>query len=83
MWPWLLQRFSAVFALVLIAAHYVVPFNRRIQILLIAFVLFHAALGIRVILLDLGLPRRHEKTALVVLVGLAALLAGAEAAWIQ
>jgi succinate dehydrogenase / fumarate reductase cytochrome b subunit len=57
MWAWIGQRISAVFALVLLVFHYVDPVNERVQTLLIGFVIFHALLGLRVILLDLGVGK--------------------------
>lgn len=55
MWAWIGQRISGVFALGLITYHYFDPINEHVQWMLIAFVGFHAMLGIRVILIDLGL----------------------------
>jgi succinate dehydrogenase/fumarate reductase cytochrome b subunit len=50
--------------------HYFDPINQRAQNCLIAFVIFHAMLGVRVILLDLGILRdKHQKLALIVLSG--------------
>jgi succinate dehydrogenase / fumarate reductase cytochrome b subunit len=54
MWAWIGQRVSALFALGLVVFHYLDPVNERVQVLLIGFVIFHALLGVRVILLDLG-----------------------------
>jgi succinate dehydrogenase / fumarate reductase cytochrome b subunit len=57
MWAWIGQRVSAIFALALVVFHYIDPINERVQTLLIAFVIFHALLGLRVILLDIGLGK--------------------------
>jgi len=57
MWAWIGQRVSAVFALGLVIFHYINPLNERVQTLLILFVVFHALLGVRVILLDLGIGK--------------------------
>lgn len=57
MWAWITQRLSAIFALALVVAHYINPLNQRVQTLLLAFVVLHALLGLRVILLDLGLGK--------------------------
>jgi len=81
MWAWLLQRFSAVFALGLVTYHYFNPVNQHAQNLLLGFVLFHAVLGLRVILLDLGLREKNHKLALFVLAGLGLLLFTAGALW--
>ena len=81
MWAWLGQRLSALFALGLITYHYFDPVNQRAQNILLAFVLFHAVLGLRVILLDLGLDTKKHKSALVVLVLFGIVLATAGALW--
>ena len=81
MWAWLFQRFTAMFAVALVAAHYFDPLNRRVQILLFGFVIFHALLGLRVILLDIGLNPRFHKVALWMLVSLGVFLIGGEIAW--
>jgi succinate dehydrogenase hydrophobic anchor subunit len=80
-WAWLAQRVSAVFALGLIVYHYFDPVNQRAQNVLMAFVVFHAVLGVRVILLDLGLDSRRHKSALVILVLFGVVLAAAGALW--
>ena len=81
MWAWLAQRFSAVFALGLVVYHYFNPFNQHAQTLLLAFVLFHAVLGVRVILLDFGLNTKRQKLALFILTGLGIVLFAAGALW--
>lgn len=58
MWAWLVQRAAAVALLVVVAAHLVNPFRRGVQAALLALVLVHALLGVRALLLDVGLPRR-------------------------
>lgn len=57
MWAWIGQRVSAIFALALVIVHYINPLNQRVQTALLAFVVLHALLGLRVILLDLGLGK--------------------------
>jgi succinate dehydrogenase / fumarate reductase cytochrome b subunit len=81
MWAWLAQRISAVFALGLVTYHYFNPMNQHAQTLLLGFVLFHAVLGVRVILLDFGLSARHQKLALFVLAGLGIVLFTAGTIW--
>jgi succinate dehydrogenase / fumarate reductase cytochrome b subunit len=81
MWAWLAQRFSAVFALGLVTYHYFNPLNQHAQTLLLGFVLFHAVLGVRVILLDLGLSTKHQKVALFLLAGLGLVLFTAGTIW--
>jgi succinate dehydrogenase hydrophobic anchor subunit len=56
MWAWLLQRFAAVALLVVVACHLVNPFRRGVQAALLGLVLLHALLGVRALLLDLGVP---------------------------
>ena len=73
MWAWLLQRAAAVALLVVIALHLANPFHRSVQAALLALVLLHALLGVRVLLLDAGLPLRWQRA----LFGLSLLLAGA------
>lgn len=57
MWAWLAQRASAIASLGLVLYHFYDPINARVQNLLMAFVLVHAVLGLRVILIDLGLTK--------------------------
>jgi succinate dehydrogenase hydrophobic anchor subunit len=56
MWAWLIQRAAAVALLVVIAAHLVNPFRRGVQAALLGLALLHALLGVRALLLDVGLP---------------------------
>lgn len=55
MWAWLLQRISAVFILIFLALHIVYTYKPFLQFMLLLTLTFHAALGIRVILLDCNL----------------------------
>jgi succinate dehydrogenase hydrophobic anchor subunit len=73
MWAWLIQRAAAVLLLVVIALHLVNPFRRGVQAALLALALLHALLGVRSLLLDVGLPVRWHKA----LFALALLLAAA------
>jgi succinate dehydrogenase / fumarate reductase cytochrome b subunit len=52
MWAWLLQRISAVCIIILICLHIFYTYKPLIQFLLLAALVFHASLGVRVILLD-------------------------------
>jgi succinate dehydrogenase/fumarate reductase cytochrome b subunit len=83
MWAWIGQRLSAVFALALVVYHYFDPINQRAQTLLIAFVVFHAAIGVRTILLDLGLDIRKHKAALLVALAIGLLAVTAGTVWNQ
>ncbi len=72
MWAWLIQRAAAVALLVVIAAHLVNPFRRGVQAALLALALLHALLGVRALLLDLGLPLRWHRALFVAALALAA-----------
>jgi succinate dehydrogenase hydrophobic anchor subunit len=56
MWAWLVQRGAAVALLVVVALHLTNPFRRSVQAALLGLVLLHALLGVRALLLDLGVP---------------------------
>jgi len=81
MWAWLLQRAAAVALLVVIALHLANPFVRAVQAVLLALVLLHALLGVRVLLLDLGLSLRWHRLLFVLALGLAAALFWAIWSW--
>ena len=55
MWAWLLQRISAIFIIILLCLHIFFTYKPLVQFLLLACLVFHAALGVRVILLDCNL----------------------------
>ncbi len=74
MWAWLLQRAAALALLVVVALHLANPFRRGVQAALLALVLLHALLGVRVLLLDLGLPLRWHRALFVLALLLAATL---------
>ncbi len=61
MWAWLLQRAAALVLIVTLVLHLRNPFLRWVQAVLLAFVLLHGLLGVRAILLDLGLSVRWQK----------------------
>ena len=56
MWAWLVQRGAAVALLIVVALHLTNPFRRGVQAALLALVLLHALLGVRALLLDVGVP---------------------------
>ena len=58
MWAWLIQRAAAVALLGAVAAHLVNPYRRPVRAALLALVLLHALLGVRALLLDVGVPLR-------------------------
>lgn len=71
MWAWLWQRISGLAIILFLALHLALPYRPFIQLLLLLVVTFHAALGLRVILLDLGMIHiRYQK---VLFAGLIAL----------
>jgi succinate dehydrogenase hydrophobic anchor subunit len=74
MWAWLIQRAAAVGLLVVIALHLVNPFRRGVQAALLALALVHALLGVRSLLIDVGLPVRWHRALVGVALGLAAIL---------
>ncbi len=55
MWAWMWQRLSALAIVVLIVLHITLTYKPVIQLLLLLAVTFHAALGLRVILLDFNI----------------------------
>ena len=61
MWAWLLQRAAAVVLLLAIGAHLRNPFVRSVQAVVLALVLLHGFLGVRAMLLDVGLPVRWHR----------------------
>ena len=72
MWAWLAQRLAAIALLPLIVLHVWFPYTLITQSLLIVVVVFHALLGIRVLLIDAGVSARYEKAifGVVAIVGL-------------
>jgi succinate dehydrogenase hydrophobic anchor subunit len=65
MWAWLIQRAAAVVLLVAIAVHLMNPFRRPVQAIVLALALLHALLGVRALLLDVGLPLRWHRALFV------------------
>ncbi|HSE91754.1 MAG TPA: hypothetical protein VLF19_00485 [Methylomirabilota bacterium] len=74
MWAWLLQRAAAVLLLIVIALHLVNPFRRGVQAALLALALLHALLGVRSLLLDVGVPLRWHRALFALALALAAVL---------
>jgi succinate dehydrogenase hydrophobic anchor subunit len=81
MWAWLIQRAAAVLLLVVIALHLVNPFRRGVQAALLALALLHALLGVRSLLLDVGLPLRWHRVLFVLALLLAAAIFVAVWSW--
>lgn len=65
MWAWLWQRISALAIIVMLALHVTLTYKPAIQFLLLLTVTFHAALGLRVILLDFNLVGVKYQRALI------------------
>ncbi len=77
MWAWLLQRISALAIVVLLALHVTLTYKPLLQLLLLLAVAFHAALGLRVILLDFKIVDvRYQKALVWGLVALGLVVAG-------
>jgi len=72
MWAWLLQRVSAILILLFLTLHFFLPYRRPLQFLLLLFVALHAALGIRVFLIDLGADVKTQKALFIVFLLVAA-----------
>ena len=74
MWAWLMQRFSAILIVILISLHLVYPYIVSLQAIMAFLVFLHAALGLRVIFLDLGANTALHKTLFYVMIALAFVL---------
>lgn len=81
MWAWLLQRAAALGLLLVIALHLWNPFRREVQALVLALALLHALLGVRALLLDVGLPVRWHRPLFWLALALAAVLFGLVWTW--
>ena len=74
MWAWLVQRGAAVALLAVVALHLINPFRRSVQAALLGLVLLHALLGVRALLLDLGVPLGWHRALFWLALGSAAVL---------
>ena len=81
MWAWLVQRGAAVALLIVVALHLTNPFRRSVQAALLALVLLHALLGVRALLLDVGLPVRWHRALLGGALALGAAIFAAVWSW--
>ncbi|MEJ2724539.1 MAG: succinate dehydrogenase [Deltaproteobacteria bacterium] len=71
MWAWIWQRISAMAIIVLLCLHLTLTYKPLIQFLLLVVVTFHAALGLRVILLDFNVVNvKYQKILIWGLLGL-------------
>ncbi len=75
MWAWLLQRISAVLIVVFLCLHLVYTYKPFLQFILLMTLVFHAALGIRVIILDCNLVDiKHQRYLIPVVLGIGLVL---------
>jgi succinate dehydrogenase / fumarate reductase cytochrome b subunit len=65
MWAWIWQRISALAIVVFLGLHLTLTYKPVIQFLLLMAVTFHAALGLRVILLDFNIVNVKYQKALI------------------
>ncbi len=65
MWAWLLQRVSAVCIVIFLTLHIIFTYKPFLQFMLLLTVAFHAALGLRVILLDCNLADVKQQRKLI------------------
>ena len=65
MWAWLAQRISALAVVVLLALHVTLTYKPLLQFLLLIAATFHAALGVRIILLDFKIVDAKYQRALI------------------
>ncbi len=72
MWAWLIQRVSAILILLFLTLISFLPYRRPLQFLLLLTVSVHAALGIRVFLIDLGANVKTQKFLFILFLLLAA-----------
>jgi succinate dehydrogenase/fumarate reductase cytochrome b subunit len=71
MWAWIVQRVAAIAVIPLILVHIAYPYTVATQFLLVMVVVFHGMLGVRVLLIDIGVNVKSEKVilALVAFIG--------------
>ena len=73
MWAWLSQRAAAIALIPLLLLHISYPYKVVTQFLLVSVIAFHALLGIRVLLIDVGVNVKSEKVLLVAAAAIAVL----------
>ena len=61
MWTWVFQRASSLTLMLLLPWHWGNPYSRRVRSEVLFFVIFHAAAGVRVMVLDCGLAERWHR----------------------
>jgi succinate dehydrogenase/fumarate reductase cytochrome b subunit len=73
-WAWLLQRLAALFLIPLILLHIAYPYKLLTQFLLLMTIVFHGMLGIRVLLIDMGVGIQNQKIILGIVASLGLVL---------
>jgi succinate dehydrogenase hydrophobic anchor subunit len=76
MWTWVFQRASSLVLMILLPWHWVNPYSRPVRIAVLFFVIFHAAAGMRVMLLDFGLRERWHRGLVWTLAGIGLIIFG-------
>lgn len=66
MWAWIVQRVAALALIPLVLFHIAYPYKVAAQFLLVMLVVFHGMLGVRVLLIDVGVGVRSEKIILAI-----------------
>ncbi|MFZ7126301.1 MAG: hypothetical protein ACOWWM_09140 [Desulfobacterales bacterium] len=69
MWAWIWQRISALAIIFFLGLHLTLTYKPLLQFLLLTTVMFHAVLGLRVILLDFNLVNVKYQKALIAALG--------------
>jgi succinate dehydrogenase hydrophobic anchor subunit len=64
MWAWLVQRLAALALIPLILFHIAYPYKVFTRFLLLIAIVFHGMLGVRVLLIDMGVDARSHKVIL-------------------
>jgi succinate dehydrogenase hydrophobic anchor subunit len=70
MWTWVFQRASSFILMVLLPWHWVNPYSRPVRVAVLFFVIFHAAAGARVMILDFGLAEPWHRGLVWTLAGI-------------
>jgi succinate dehydrogenase hydrophobic anchor subunit len=60
-WAWLTQRLAALLLIPLILLHIAYPYKLLTQLLLLMAIVFHGMLGVRVLLVDMGIGIQNQK----------------------
>jgi succinate dehydrogenase hydrophobic anchor subunit len=74
MWAWLTQRLAALALIPLLVIHIAWPYKVASQLLLLLVIVFHGMLGVRVLLIDIGVNVRSEKIVLGIVAVVATLV---------